>query len=610
MAPRIEDYAMIGNCRTAALVSRDGSIDWLCLPRFDAAACFAALLGDEDHGCWRLAPSDGEARSRREYIDGSLVLLTEWQTATGSARVTDFMPFAGDQVGVTRIVEGIEGRVDFETLLRIRFDYGNAVPWVSRVDDDTLTAVAGPDLVVLRSTVPLEGENMHSVARFAVSAGESVAFTMTWGPSHLAPPEAIDPRAALEESLAFWEDWSGRCLGMGEWTDIVRRSLVVLKGLSYLPTGGIVAAPTTSLPEWIGGERNWDYRYCWARDATFVLSALVNAGYHDEASAWRDWVRRAVAGSPGQLQVLYGLAGERRLEEYELTWLPGYEGSRPVRVGNAASSQFQLDIFGELVGAFAHAVRHGVALQPEADDVQEVFLDHLASIWREPDEGIWEIRGEPRHFVHSKVMAWLAFQRASEQPRAEGSPLSRRWRGIADEIRADILAKGVDLERGCLVQSYGSTEVDASLLLVTLTDFLPPDDPRVAATIRAVEKDLLVDGFVLRYDTRSGVDGLPPGEGQFLPCSFWLVENYVLLGRMDDARELFVRLVGLTNDLGLLAEEYDPVSKRLLGNFPQAFSHVALVNAAFSLARRSSATADMHVSPESTLNQPSPGVRA
>ncbi|MDY1546883.1 glycoside hydrolase family 15 protein [Luteibacter sahnii] len=607
MAARIEDYAMIGNCRSAALVSRDGSIDWLCLPRFDSAACFASLLGDESHGCWRLAPADPTAESRRDYIDGSLVLRTEWTTATGRARVTDFMPFAGEQVGVIRIVEGIEGRVDFEALVRIRFDYGNAVPWVTRVDDETLTAVAGPDLLVMRSPVPVEGEGMHSVARFVVAAGEIVPFALAWGPSHLSPPEAIDPMIALEDSLAFWEDWSGRCRDVGEWSDIVRRSLVVLKGLSYLPTGGIVAAPTTSLPEWIGSERNWDYRYCWARDATFVLSALVNAGYHGEASAWRDWVRRAVAGSPGQLQVLYGLAGERRLEEYELPWLPGYEGSRPVRVGNAASSQFQLDIFGELVGAFSHAVRHGVALQPEADSVQEVFLDHLASIWRHPDEGIWEIRGEPRHFVHSKVMAWLAFQRASEQPRQAGSPLSARWRGIADEIKADILAKGIDPKRGCFTQSYGSTQVDASLLLVTLTDFLPPDDPRVVATVRAVESDLLVDGFVLRYDTRSGVDGLSPGEGQFLPCSFWLVENYVLLGRIDEARALFERLISLTNDLGLLAEEYDPRSKRLLGNFPQAFSHVALVNAAYSLARGSSATADVHAAPESTYP---PGVRA
>jgi len=608
MASRIEDYAMLGNCRSAALVARDGSVDWLCLPRFDSAACFAALIGQEENGRWRIAPSDPDAICTRRYLDGSLVLETEWQTATGRARVIDLMPIDGEQVGVTRIVEGIEGRVDFEVVLTLRFDYGNAVPWVSRVDDATMTAIAGPDLIVVRSPVTFDGEGLHSVARFKVRKGDSVPFSLAWGPSHLAPPDTPEPYGALRDTLAFWDGWSDRCNGTGEWSDIVRRSLVVLKGLSYLPTGGIVAAPTTSLPEQIGGPRNWDYRYCWARDATFVLSAFVNAGYHDEASAWRDWVRRAVAGSPGQLQVLYGLAGERRLEEFEVPWLAGYEGSTPVRIGNAASAQFQLDIFGELVGAFAHAVRHGVALQPEADEVQTVFLEHLASIWRHPDEGIWEIRGEPRHFVHSKVMAWLAFQRASEQERHDSDPrLTLRWRAMADEIKADILAKGVDPERGCFTQSYGSKEIDASLLLVTLTDFLPPDDPRVAATVRAVEEDLLVDGFVRRYDTRSGVDGLPPGEGQFLPCSFWLVENYVLLGRLDEARTLFTRLIGLANDLGLLAEEYDPRAKRLLGNFPQAFSHVALVNAAFSLAHGYSATADIHATPESQDPQ---GVRA
>jgi len=608
MASLIEDYAMLGNCRSAALVARNGSIDWLCLPRFDSASCFAALVGDDDNGRWRIAPADPDAACSRRYIDGSLVLETEWRTATGRARVIDFMPFAGDQVGVTRIVEGIEGRVDFEAVLTIRFDYGNAVPWVSRLDETTLTAVAGPDMLVVRSPVAVEGEGMHSIARFVVGKGDSIPFMMAWGPSHLPPTTALDPHAELRDTLAFWETWSNRCNDSGEWSDIVRRSLVVLKGLSYLPTGGIIAAPTTSLPEQLGGQRNWDYRYCWARDATFVLSALVNAGYHDEASAWRDWVRRAVAGSPDQLQVLYGVAGERRLEEYEVPWLSGYEGAKPVRIGNAASAQFQLDIFGELVGAFAHAIRHGVTLQPEADDVQAVFLEHLAGIWRQPDEGIWEIRGEPRHFVHSKVMAWLAFQRAAEQDRHGRDPgFTQRWRAIADEIKADILAKGVDPARGCFTQSYGSTELDASLLLVTLTDFLPPDDPRIVATVRAIEEDLLVEGFVRRYDTRSGVDGLPPGEGEFLPCSFWLVENYVLLGRFDEARELFKRLIGLANDLGLLAEEYDPRSKRLLGNFPQAFSHVALVNAAFSLAHCYSATADVHATPEALDPQ---GVRA
>ncbi|KJV29272.1 glycoside hydrolase family 15 protein [Luteibacter yeojuensis] len=608
MASRIEDYAMLGNCRSAALVARNGSIDWLCLPRFDSAAAFAALLGDEDNGRWSLAPADPDATSTRQYIDGSLVLETTWTTATGKAKVIDFMPFAGEQVGVTRVVIGLEGRVDFESRLKVRFDYGNALPWVTTLEDGTLTAIAGPDMIVLRTPVEIEGEGMESVARFQVGAGDRAPFVMAWGPSHLPPPEPLDPRIALEQALEFWGEWSGHCNASGEWSEVVRRSLVVLKGLSYQPTGGIVAAPTTSLPEQFGGERNWDYRFCWARDATFVLSALVNAGYHDEASAWRDWVRRAVAGSPGQLQVLYGLAGERRLEEYEVTWLAGYEGAKPVRVGNAASNQFQLDIFGELVGAFSHAMKHGVVLHPEADNVQAVFLDHLANIWRHPDEGIWEIRGEPRHFVHSKVMAWLAFARAAEQQREGLDPhYVKHWRSIAEEIKADILAKGVDPERGCFTQSYGSKELDASLLLVTLTDFLPADDPRMVATVKAVEEDLLVDGFVRRYDTRSGVDGLPPGEGEFLPCSFWLVENYVAQGRMAEARALFERLVGLTNDLGLLAEEYDPRSKRLLGNFPQAFSHVALVNAAFSLAHGYSATADIHATPESNAPQ---GVRA
>jgi GH15 family glucan-1,4-alpha-glucosidase len=608
MASRIEDYAMLGNCRSAALVARNGSIDWLCLPRFDSAAAFAALLGDEDNGRWSLAPADPDATSTRQYIDGSLVLETTWTTATGKAKVIDFMPFAGDQVGVTRVVIGLEGRVDFESRLKVRFDYGNALPWVTTLEDGTLTAIAGPDMIVLRTPVEIEGEGMETVGRFQVGPGDRAPFVMAWGPSHLPPPEPIDPRIALEQSLEFWGEWSGQCNASGEWSEVVRRSLVVLKGLSYQPTGGIVAAPTTSLPEQFGGERNWDYRFCWARDATFVLSALVNAGYHDEASAWRDWVRRAVAGSPGQLQVLYGIAGERRLEEYEVSWLDGYEGAKPVRVGNAASNQFQLDIFGELVGAFSHAMKHGVVLHPEADNVQAVFLDHLAGIWRQPDEGIWEIRGEPRHFVHSKVMAWLAFARAAEQQRDGIDPhYVKHWRSIADEIKADILAKGVDPDRGCFTQSYGSKELDASLLLVTLTDFLPADDPRMVATVKAIEEDLLVEGFVRRYDTRSGVDGLPPGEGEFLPCSFWLVENYVAQGRMDEARALFERLVGLTNDLGLLAEEYDPRSKRLLGNFPQAFSHVALVNAAFSLAHGYSATADIHATPESNAPQ---GVRA
>ncbi|MBB3225643.1 GH15 family glucan-1,4-alpha-glucosidase [Luteibacter sp. Sphag1AF] len=595
MAARIEDYAMIGNCRSAALVRRDGSIDWMCVPRFDAAACFAALLGTDEHGRWLIAPHDAEATSTRSYIDGSLVLETVWTTSTGRARVVDFMPIVGDAVGIVRIVEGLEGRVDFGTDLVIRFDYGCSIPWVVRQEDGSTRAVAGPDLLILRSPVELEGKDFHSVADFAVNAGESIPFVLTYGQSHLPAPDPIDAADALEKTTAFWEEWSSRCNGTGEWSDIVRRSLITLKGLSYLPTGGLVAAPTTSLPEHIGGSRNWDYRFCWARDATYMLTALVNAGYHDEAAAWRDWVRRAIAGTPGQLQVLYGLAGERRMHEHELDFLPGYENSRPVRIGNAAAEQFQLDIFGELVGAFDHALRNGVNMKPEDDSVQAVFLDHLAGIWRTPDEGIWEIRGEPQHFVHSKVMAWLAFRRAADQVRDGRDPaLTARWAELADEIHADILANGVHPEHGYFVQAYGSEHLDASLLLVTLTDFLPPDDPRVLKTIEAIETNLMVGGFVRRYHTQTGVDGLPPGEGEFLPCSFWLVENFVATGRHEDARELFLRLVGLCNDVGLLAEEYDPRSKRLLGNFPQAFSHVALVNAAFSMTHAKSATADVH----------------
>ncbi|TCV94107.1 GH15 family glucan-1,4-alpha-glucosidase [Luteibacter rhizovicinus] len=594
MAGRIEDYAMIGNCRSAALVCRDGSIDWMCVPRFDSAACFAALLGTEEHGRWLIAPADVQAKSTRRYRDGGLVLETEWVTTTGRARVVDFMPIDGEAVGIVRIVEGLEGSVDFATDLVIRFDYGCSIPWVVKQDDGSTRAVAGPDLLILRSPVGLEGKDFHSVADFTVAHGESIPFVLGYGQSHLEAPPALDPYDALEKTESFWEAWSSRCNGTGEWSDIVRRSLVTLKGLSYLPTGGLVAAPTTSLPEHIGGARNWDYRFCWARDATYMLTALVNAGYHDEASAWRDWVRRAIAGTPDQLQVLYGLAGERRLHEHELDWLPGYEGSLPVRIGNAAAEQFQLDIFGELVGAFDHALRNGVDMKPEDDSVQALFLDHLAGIWRNPDEGIWEIRGEPQHFVHSKVMAWLAFRRAADQKREGRDPaLIRKWTEIANEIHADICANGVHPEHGYFVQAYGSEHLDASLLLATLTDFLPPDDPRIRKTVEAIEQHLMVEGFVRRYDTLSGIDGLPPGEGEFLPCSFWLVENYVALGRFDDARELFKRLVALCNDVGLLSEEYDPRSGRLLGNFPQAFSHVALVNAAFSIAHAKSATADV-----------------
>jgi GH15 family glucan-1,4-alpha-glucosidase len=597
MAGRIEDYAMIGNCLSAALVCRDGSIDWLCLPRFDRGACFAALLGTCDHGRWLMTPEDPGAKATRRYRDGGLVLETVWEGAGGSARVIDFMPVDGDTVGVIRIVEGLSGSLRFRSELVIRFDYGRTVPWVVRLDDGAMRAVAGPDLLVLRSPVAHEGKNLHSEACFEVGTGQSVPFVMTYGLSHLGLPVELDAYDALERTETFWAEWSDRCNDSGEWSEIVRRSLVTLKGLSYLPTGGIVAAPTTSLPEKIGGSRNWDYRFCWARDATYVLTAFVNAGYHDEAIAWREWVRRAIAGTPDQLQVMYGLSGERRMHEHELAWLPGYENSGPVRIGNAAAEQFQLDIFGEIAGAFDHAFRNGVKLH-RTDEVQELFLGHLAKIWRNPDEGIWEIRGEPQHFVHSKIMAWLAFRRAADQPmEVRHAKLQAKWAAEAEAIRADVLARGVHPEHGYLVQAYGSVELDASLLIALLTGFLDRDDPRFLNTVRAVEKELLVDGFVLRYDTGSGVDGLEPGEGVFLACSFWLVENYVMLGRMDDAETLFRRLIALRNDVGLLAEEYEPRACRMLGNFPQAFSHVALINAAFSLAHARSATAEAAATP-------------
>jgi GH15 family glucan-1,4-alpha-glucosidase len=591
---------MIGNCRSAALVCRSGSIDWLCLPRFDGAACFAAILGTSQNGRWLLAPVDERATSTRQYRDGGLVLETTWATSTGTARVIDFMPVDGERVGVMRMVEGLEGSVAFAEELVIRFDYGRTIPWVSNVDGN-LRAIAGPDLLLRRSPIEVEGVNMHSEAKFTVHKGESIPFSLDHGASHLPPPAAMDVRDALVLTDAFWHAWARDCDDAGELAPLVRRSLLVLKGLSYLPTGGIVAAPTTSLPERIGGERNWDYRFCWARDATYVLTALMNAGYRDEALAWREWIHRAIAGTPEQLQIMYGLSGERRLHEHELPWLPGYENSSPVRIGNAASEQFQLDVYGELAGAFDDGFRQGIFAEPidagegYADSMQVLFLGHLEKIWNTPDEGIWEIRGEPRHFVHSKVMAWLAFRRAADQTHNHASNEHRqRWAALADQIHAQVCEQGVDKDGQHFVQSYGSRELDASLLVVTLSGFLPKSDVRVINTVEGIESRLRVQGLVRRYDTGSGVDGLEAGEGMFLACSFWLVENYVMLGRMDDARKLFNELVALCNDVGLLAEEYDPVAKRQLGNFPQAFSHVALVNAAYSIARAKSSIEHSH----------------
>ncbi len=583
---RIEDYALIGDLQTAALVERGGSVDWLCFPRFDSGACFAALLGTPDNGRWLLAPAQGGTSSRR-YLDDTLVLETTWETASGVARVLDFMPPRGRAPDIVRIVEGVRGRVAMRSELTIRFDYGRIVPWVRRVDD-ARTAVAGPDALCFRTPAPTRGENLRTVSRFSVDEGERVPFVLTWYPSHEPPPEPIDPERALADTEGFWRDWTARCAAPlpADWRPLVHRSLMVLKALTYAPTGGIVAAPTTSLPERIGGVRNWDYRYCWLRDATLTLLALLNAGYAEEAASWRHWLLRAVAGDPADVQTMYGVAGERRLTELELPWLSGYEGSRPVRVGNAACEQLQLDVFGEVLDALYQARAHGVAMEPEAWRIQIALLEHLEEAWREPDEGIWEIRGERRHFVHSKAMAWVAFDRAVRTVETQGleGPLER-WRALRDEIHAEVCERGYDPELRSFVQSYGSKELDASLLLLPLVGFLPASDPRIRGTVAAIERELVDEGLVLRYRTREhGIDGLPPGEGVFLPCSFWLVDCYELLGRHDEAHALFERLLGLANDVGLLAEEYDPRAGRLLGNFPQAFTHLALVNAAFAIA--------------------------
>ncbi|HEX6010881.1 MAG TPA: glycoside hydrolase family 15 protein [Geminicoccaceae bacterium] len=587
MPLRIEDYALVGDCETAALVGRDGSIDWLCWPRFDSGACFAALLGGPEHGRWLLAPRDGEAAATRRYRPDTLVLETEFATGTGTVAVIDFMPPRTSVSDLVRIVVGRRGRVAMRTELVLRFDYGSAVPWVSRLEDGALRAIAGPDMTVLRTPAPLRGEGLTTRGEFTVAEGETVPFTLTYAPSHQAAPGAIDPSTALTETEAFWREWSSRCAAAGPWSEAVRRSLITLKALTYSPTGGIVAAPTTSLPEKLGGPRNWDYRFCWLRDATLTLLALMDAGYHAEARAWRDWLLRAVAGSPDQLQIMYGLAGERRLAEWEVPWLPGYEGSRPVRVGNAAHGQLQLDVFGEMMDALHHARGLDIPGDGAGWALARELLAYLERVWREPDEGIWEVRGGRRHFTYSKVMAWVAFDRAARSVEAFGldGPVDH-WRGLRDEIHAEVCEKGFDPELGSFVQAYGSRQLDASLLLLPEVGFLPPDDPRIAGTVAAIERRLVVDGLVLRYDTAQVSDGLPAGEGAFLACSFWLADAYVLMGRLKEARALFERLLALRNDVGLLAEEYDPHAGRQLGNFPQAFSHVGLVNTALNLSRK------------------------
>ena len=576
----IEDYAMIGDCHTAALVGKDGSIDWLCFPRFDSAACFAALLGGPDNGRWLIAPTAPVRRVIRRYRGDSLILETDFETEEGSVRLTDFMMVSDDRWDVVRMVEGLEGTVTLATELVVRFDYGSIVPWVRR-SGEVLLMTAGPDTLELTTTVHVSGENMKSVAEFAVSRGTRESFVLNYRPSHHAMRAPLEAQRALAETAALWHEWSSQCSYKGRWGEPVLRSLITLKGLTYKPTGGIVAAATTSLPEQPGGVRNWDYRFCWLRDATFTLNAMLLAGYLKEATDWREWLLRAVAGSPKDLQILYGVSGVRRLDEGELAWLPGYQGAAPVRVGNAASRQFQLDVYGEVMDTLHLARVSGLDPEPAAWTFQLAMLDFLDEKWREPDEGLWEVRGPRRHFTHSKVMAWVAFDRCIKDAEAYGleAPLER-WRATRTAIHAEVCAKGFDSKRQAFVQSYESMQLDASLLLIPQVGFLPPDDPRVLGTIAAIERDLVVDGLVLRYATGSGVDALPSGEGAFLPCSFWLADCYALTGRREEGEALFERLLALRNDVGLLAEEYDPLAKRMLGNFPQALTHMALVNTA------------------------------
>ncbi|MEU0743196.1 glycoside hydrolase family 15 protein [Streptomyces sp. NPDC006134] len=586
MHPRIEDYALIGDEQTAALVGTDGSVDWLCLPRFDSAACFAKLLGDEDNGHWRIAPLGAERCTRRAYRRDTLVLDTEWETAEGAVRVTDFMPQRDRAPDLVRVVEGLRGEVTVHSVLRLRFDYGSIVPWMRRADGHRV-AVAGPDAAWLRSEpeVPTRGHDYGTHSEFTVAAGEKVAFVLTWHPSHEPRPARIDPYEALRHSVDDWRAWAARCRYDGPYRDAVVRSLITLKALTYKPTGGIVAAPTTSLPEEPGGVRNWDYRYCWLRDSTLTLGALLAAGYLEEAEAWRDWLLRAVAGNPSDLQIMYGLAGERRLPEFELPWLSGFDESTPVRIGNDAVNQLQLDVYGEVMDTLSLARRAGLPNKPQMWQLQRSLMRFLRTVWRQPDEGLWEVRGGRRHFVHSKVMVWVAADRAvrtlEEHPELEGD--LEQWRALREEVHREVCERGYDPGRGTFTQSYGSRELDAALLFIPRVGFLPPDDPRVLGTIDAVEKELTRGGLVRRYSTEDPVDGLPGSEGTFLVCSFWLADALHMTGRTDEAEELFARLVGLANDVGLLAEEYDPVAGRQLGNFPQAFSHIGLVHTALAL---------------------------
>jgi len=585
MPARIEDYAMIGDLGTAALISRGGSIDWLCWPRLDSDACFCALLGGPEQGRWLIAPRDDNAVITRRYRPNTLILETRFETSDGAATIIDFMPPRGSPSHLVRIIQGERGRVDLHGELIVRFGYGAQVPWVTRVDSRTMRFISGPDMLVLRSSIEMHGEHLKTVGDFSISAGERMAFSLSYGASHEPLPAPIDVDASLAATEQYWTDWISQSNIACPWDEAVCRSLITLKALTYEPTGGMAAAPTTSLPEFIGGPRNWDYRFCWLRDATLTLLALMNAGFYEEAHAWRDWLLRAAAGSPNQIQIMYGLGGERRLTEWQVPWLPGYEHSRPVRIGNAAYGQRQLDIFGEVIDALHQAREGGLAPVSSGWDLELALVEHLETIWREPDEGIWEVRSGREHFTHSKAMAWLAFDRAiksAERYKLPG-PLER-WRATRDTIHREVCTHGFDAERNTFVRSYGSRELDASLLMLPAIGFLPPDDPRIIGTVSAIERDLLIDGFVLRYDTRTAADGLPPGEGVFLACSFWLVDAYLMLGRRAEALALFERLLALRNDLGLMSEQYDPAGGRQVGNFPQAFSHLALVNTASNLA--------------------------
>ena len=574
---RIEDYAVIGDLHTAALVGRDGSLDWLCLPHFDSAACFAALLDTPAAGRWLLAPASGGTCTRRSYQGDTLVLETEWETPDGQVRVLDFMPPRGQAADVVRIVEGVSGAVPMLGELRLRFDYGQIVPWVRR-DERGIVAVAGPDAAYLSTRAPLEGRDLATISEFTVRAGQRVPFVLTWAPSAQPRPRSVDAEAALADTSAFWERWSGHSRVHGRYRDAVQRSLVTLKALTFAPTGGIVAAATTSLPEQIGGPRNWDYRYCWLRDATLTLQSLLVAGYTQEAASWREWLLRAVAGDPAKLQIMYGIDGTRRLPEFELPWLAGYEGSAPVRVGNAAAEQLQLDVWGEVLDGLSLTRNALLHRADDSWDIQVGLMDHLEGAWDQPDNGLWEMRGPRQHFTHSKVMAWVAADRMVDAVNDSGLPGPvERWQALRARIHAEVLTRGFDKDHNTFVQSYGSTDLDASLLLIGRVGFLPPDDPRVIGTVDAIQQRLTQDGFVLRYHTASGNDGLPGGEGVFLACSFWLVDALLGAGRRSEATELFERLLALRNDVGLLSEEWDPVTKRQLGNTPQAFSHFPLV---------------------------------